>query len=61
MKISSDIKALLKSLIINLAVTAIWFYAEYEQFGELQWYRQCDNIVCVLYIIILWWVFREKE
>lgn len=61
MKISNDIKALWKSLIINLAVTAIWYTAEYEQFGELQWNRWGDNIIGVLYILILWWAFRKIE
>lgn len=61
MKITNDIKALWKSIIVNLAVTAIWYATEYEQFGELQWNRWGDNIVGVLYIIIFWRVFRKME
>lgn len=56
-----DIIALWKAITVNLAVTAIWYAAEYEQFGTLQWDRQCDNIVGMLYIFILWWMFRKIE
>lgn len=60
-KMQRDIKALWKSIIVNLAVTAIWYAAEYEQFGTLQWDRWGDNIIGVLYILILWWMFRKME
>lgn len=56
-----DIKSLWKSLIINLAVTAIWYIAEYKQFGELQWNRWGDNIVGAIWILILWWAFHKNE
>ena len=54
-----DMKALWKSLITNLAVTAIWYAAEYEQFGTLQWDRWGDNIIGIIYITILWWAFHK--
>lgn len=60
-KMQRDIKALWKSITVNLAVTAIWYAAEYEQFGTLQWDRWGDNIIGVLYILILWWMFRKIE
>lgn len=56
-----DIKALWKSIIVNLAVTAIWYAVEYEQFGTLQWDRWGDNIIGVLYILIIWQMFRRIE
>lgn len=46
-----------KALMVNLAVAAIWFVAEYEQYGELQWDRECDNIVFWIYFFILWYLF----
>lgn len=61
MKISNDIRALYKSIIVNLAVMAIWYAAEYRQFGELQWDRWGDNIVGVLYILILWRAFSKAD
>ena len=61
MDISSEIKALWKSITINLSVAAIWYAAEYDQFGELQLDRQCDNIVGILYIFILWWMLRKMD
>lgn len=61
MKLFWDIDALCKSLIVNLGVTAVWFAFEYKQFGELQGGRECDNVVCFLYILILWWAFHEKD
>ena len=43
--------SLLIAFIINLAITTIWYRLEYQQFGELQWNRKCDNVVSVLYFI----------
>lgn len=48
-----------KALIVNLAVAAIWFVAEYKQYGELQWDRECDNIVFWTYFVILWYLFSR--
>lgn len=60
-KIIKDKKSLLKSFIVNLAVMAIWYAAEYEQFGTLQWDRWGDNIIGMLYMIILWWMFYKHD
>ena len=51
--------ALIKALVVNLAVAAIWFITEYRQYGELQQDRKCDNIVFFLYFIILWYLFSR--
>ena len=51
--------AFIKSLIISMAITCVWYFTEYQQFGELQWDRQCDNIVGVLYFIALWYAFAQ--
>ena len=48
-----------KALIVNLAVAAIWFWSEYQQYGELQWDRECDNIVFWVYFFILWYLFSR--
>lgn len=61
MKMLCDIKSLWKSLIVNLAVTAIWYAAEYEQFGALQWDRWGDNIIGIIYVFILWWAFHKHD
>ena len=53
------IKSLIAALIINYAISAIWYIAEYKQFGELQWNRKCDNIVSTLYLIALWIAFGK--
>ena len=45
---------LIKTVIINLARTAIWYAYEYEQFGELQWDRKCDLVVSVIYTVVIW-------
>lgn len=50
-----------KALIVNLAVVAIWFLSEYQQYGELQWDRECDNIVFWVYFFILWYLFSRYE
>lgn len=53
----------IKSLIINLATSSIWFGLEYIQFKELQWNRECDNVVGFIYFCIIWYLIykREKE
>ena len=47
------IKSFLISVLITLAITAIWYGFEWIQFGELQWERECDNVVTYLYLIAL--------
>lgn len=54
-----DKRALWKSIVTNLAVNAVWYTAEYEQFGELQWNRWGDNIIGIIYLIIIWWAFHK--
>lgn len=56
-----DLKALIQSLAVNLAIAAIWYGFEWMQYGELQWGRQCDNVVGILYIFILWWAFHQNN
>lgn len=55
------IKAFVKALTVNLAVTAIGYASEWMQFGELQFDRECDNIVNIIYLFILWCLFYENE
>ncbi len=55
------IEAFIKALIVNLAVTAIWYASEWLQFGELQFNRECDNIVSFIYLLILWYLFYKNE
>lgn len=53
--------ALIKALVVNLAITAIWYFFEYQQFHELQWDRQGDNVVGVLYFLVTWYLFYKLE
>lgn len=55
------IKSFVKALTVNLAVTAILYASEWMQFGELQFNRECDNIVNTIYLFILWYLFYENE
>ena len=54
-------KAFMKALIVNYAIAAVWFVEEYHQFGELQWNRECDNLVWILYLLILTYAFMKQE
>lgn len=54
------IKAFVKALTVNLAVIAIWYASEWMQFGELQFNRECDNVVSTIYLFVLWYLFLEK-
>jgi hypothetical protein len=51
--------AFIKALIVNFAVSAVWMASEYAQFGELQYGRECDNIVFWLYLCITWCLFLK--
>ena len=53
--------AFLKALMINLAINAVWLELEYEQFGKLQFDRECDYVVWLLYLFILWYLFWKAE
>ena len=52
--------AFLKALIVSMAISAVWYGYEWKQFKELQWNRQCDNIVWILYFGVLWYVFAHQ-
>lgn len=49
--------AFIQALMVNLAITEIWYMTEWAQFEELQWDRKCDNIVSLLYFLVLWALF----
>lgn len=53
--------AFLKALILNLAINAVWLELEYEQFGELQFGRECDYVVWLLYLFVMWYLFWKAE
>lgn len=49
--------AFIQALMVNLAITGIWYMTEWAQFKELQWNRKCDDIVNLLYFLVLWVLF----
>lgn len=51
----------IKAFITNLAVLAIWYGLEWVEFGELQWHRECDNTVWLVYFIILCYLYATKQ
>jgi hypothetical protein len=51
----------IKALIVSLAIDAVWIMCEYDQFGELQLGRECDNVVWWLYLIVIWYLFWKLE
>lgn len=53
-------KSFIQALIINLTVCCIWYAAEYQEYGQL-YFRECDNIVWIIYLCILWYLFYTKE
>lgn len=50
---------LIKAVIINLAVIAVWYHCEYSQFKELQWDRKCDAVVATIYFMIIWFLLLQ--
>lgn len=53
--------ALIKACVVSFAISAVWYAFEWIQFKELQWDRQCDNVVFVLYLIALWYAFSQAR
>lgn len=51
--------ALLVALVISFAIMAVWQDLEYRQFGELQQNRQCDNVVAILYFLVIWFLLAK--
>lgn len=55
------IKGFIYAALISLSITAVWYVYEYKQFGELQWDRECDSIVSILYFIALWIAYSKRS
>ena len=53
--------AFIKASVVTLAITAIWYGFEWMQFKELQWDRQCDEVVSLLYFLALWYLFAHQR
>ena len=49
----SLIKGSAFALLITFAIMSVWYGFEWIQFHELQWNRQCDDVVTFLYWIAL--------
>lgn len=52
-------KGFIIAILVSLSIMAIWYTFEYMQFGQLQWGRQCDEVVSILYFIALWIAFSR--
>lgn len=50
----------INAMVINLAVTAIWYQYEYQQFKELQWNRKCEVVVSTIYFLIIWYLIATR-
>lgn len=53
-------KSFVQALTTNLSVCCIWYAVEYQEYGQL-YFRECDNIVWIIYLCILWYLFYTKE
>ena len=54
-KFLTDTKAFWRSYVTLLAISAIWYGLEFIEFGTLCWDRKCDNIIGLLFFIVLWY------
>ncbi len=52
---------LMKALVLNLAILAIWYMLEYAQFGELQWGRTGDDAVGLIYFLVTYLLLRKCD
>ena len=55
----TDWKALWKATIHMLAISALWYGLEFMQYGTLQWDRQCDNVIGIIFLIVLWNAYHK--
>ena len=55
----TDWRALWKATIHMLAISAIWYGLEFMQYGTLQWDRQCDNVIGVIFLVVLWYTYHQ--
>ena len=53
-------KTFVCGLTTNLGVCCIWYAAEYQEYGQL-YFRKYDNLVWLIYLCILWYLFYTKE
>lgn len=55
----TDWRALWKATIHMLAICALWYGLEFMQYGTLQWDRQCDNVIGVIFLVVLWYAYHK--
>lgn len=54
------VEPFIKAFAVSLLIAPIWMASEYQQFGELQFDRKCDNAVWLLYMAALTFAFASK-
>lgn len=54
------VEPFIKSFIASIVILPFWYISEYQQFGELQFDRKCDNVVWLLYLAALTFAFASK-
>lgn len=55
----TDWRALWKATIHVLAISALWYGLEFMQYGTLQWDRQCDNVIGIIFLVVLWYAYHQ--
>lgn len=55
----TDWRALWKATIHVLAISALWHGLEFMQYGTLQWDRQCDNVIGIVFLVVLWYAYHR--
>lgn len=55
------VDAFIKAILANYLMLIPWRFFEYLQFGELQLNRHCDDVVWLLYFIILYIAFKSDK
>ena len=54
------VEPFIKAFITSIVILPFWYISEYQQFGELQFDRKCDNVVWLLYLAALTFAFASK-
>lgn len=57
----TDWRALWRATIHMLAISALWYGLEFMQYGTLQWDRQCDNVIGIIFLVVLWYAYHQNN
>lgn len=53
--------AFIKAFVVSIIIAVVWYVIEWRQYGKLQWDRKCDDVVWIIYLLVLWYLFAHQR